>query len=45
MLAAHRLVDAQGAVVQERRPGVGTRWEVTLRRVDGRWLVYDVARG
>ena len=45
VLAAHRLVDGEGAVVQERAGRGEATWAVALRRVDGRWLVYDVARG
>ncbi len=45
VLAAHRLVDGEGAVVQQRAGRGEVTWAVALRRVDGRWLVYDVARG
>lgn len=45
VLAAHRLVDRDGAVVQERAGRGEATWTVTLSRVDGRWRVYDVARG
>jgi hypothetical protein len=45
VLAAHRLVDRDGGVLQERAGRGEATWAVTLSRVDGRWRVYDVARG
>jgi hypothetical protein len=45
VLAGYRLRDARGEVVQERDGRAETRWAVTLRRSEGRWRIYDVARG
>lgn len=45
VLSSFRLVDPDGVVVAQRKGRAERRWSVTLRRTDGRWVVYDVARG
>ena len=46
VLPAYRLVGADGSVVAQRRGRGEATWTVTLRRAgDGRWRIYDVARG
>jgi hypothetical protein len=46
VLPAYRLVGADGSVVAQRSGRGEATWTVTLRPAgDGRWRIYDVARG
>jgi len=45
VLGAYKIVaEADGAVIESRKPRSQQSWEVTLRPIDGQWRIYETVR-